>query len=162
MKIKRETPVLFVRISDYKKYNYVEEHKKVLDKNGYVWLLKIGKKSNENFVKKVLENGGGLIIKSTAKHGHNFYYCTFTTNKVDDSLLYPDYYNEIFDDEYYDLEELKKSCSWFKIEKMVPLSEEQVKKFVVIKTRRNLLECGTMFRVNQMYLEADEDIIINE
>ena len=41
--IENDTLMLLFRFSNYKKYNFIEEHKVFLKEKGYVWMMKMGK-----------------------------------------------------------------------------------------------------------------------
>ncbi len=53
MKIKANTYMLLFRFSDYRKYNFIEEHKKILNIHDRVWMLKIGRKAVASKIKRV-------------------------------------------------------------------------------------------------------------
>lgn len=154
--LKKETPHLFLRLNNFENYNFIEEHKKVMDKYGYVWLLKIGKTINQEFVKKVIAEKGGIILKSSVKDGNKFYYCDLLSNEVpenDKELIYPNYYNEFFEYEAYNLEDLKKSGYWFKIANMREITEDDVYNFRICKGHKPMLDCALYSRVVHMYVE---------
>lgn len=159
MKIKKDVPCIFIRLVDYNKNNFIEEHIKAFKKKGYVWLLKMGKPTKDSFMKEVLKSGGGLITKATARNGNQFYYCEVESCTPDDSLYYPDYYKEIFENGFYTESDITKIGSWFKIKSINPLSDKQVDNFKTISTNRSLLECGKKFnQVSQMHVKSDKDI----
>lgn len=161
MKIKKDTPCIFIRLVDYNKNNFIEEHIKAYEKKGYVWLLKMGKPTKDSFLKEVIKNGGGLITKATARNGNQFYFCELESIEPDDTLYYPDYYNEIFSDGYYDEDSITKIGSWFKLKSIKPITDKQVEIFKTISTNRSLLECGKKFnQVSQMHVFAEKDIEI--
>lgn len=157
MKIKKNTNNIFVRLVDYNKNDYLEEHLKIFSKNGYVWLLKMGKNVSPDFLNEVIKNNGGLIIKKTAKNGNDFYFCKFESNKYDESTVYPEYYNEIFNE--YATSNKSSLGTWFKITEMKKLKVPDVKKFKTISTGRDLYECGTKFnQVSQMHVVLEQDL----
>ena len=161
MKIKKDVPCIFIRLVDYNKNNFIEEHIKAFEKKGYVWLLKMGKPTKEDFMKEVLKSGGGLITKATARNGNQFYYCEVESCKPDKTLYYPDYYNEIFDNDYYDKNEIENIGSWFKLKSIHPITDKQVENFKTISTNRSLLECGKKFnQVSQMHVKSEKDFEI--
>ena len=158
-KILKDTPSLFVRLVDYKNNNFIEEHINVFKNKGVVWLLKMGKPAKTVYVKEVLKKGGGLIIKSTAKNGSKFYFCEIKEFDESEKKIYPDYYNDIFENENYQKEEIHSIGTWFKITNILEISDDLVNKFVTISTNRSLLECGKKFnQVSQMHVKANEDI----
>ena len=159
MKINKGTPCLFLRISDFKKYNFLEEHKKILDKEGFVWLLKFGKNVKPDYLKELKNNKGGLILKSSPKNGNQFYYCLFDKTEVDDSLKFPNYYNEVFEHENYYLEDLVKTQSWFRITKMFPIDDNLLKNIETCSSHKLLKESALKcHQVSQIKAEVIKDI----
>lgn len=159
-KIIKDTPCLFIRLIDYKKNNFIEEHMKTFKENGIVWLLKMGKPAKETFIKDVIKNGGYLITKATARNGNDFYICKIEEYSSDEIPVYPNYYKEIFEDGYYDTNDILKLGTWFKIVELEKVEDKIIDKFVTISTGRSLLECGKKFnQVSQMHVKAKEDII---
>ena len=53
MIIKNNTPMILFRYNNYKKKDFINEHKNVLNTNDYVWMLKLGKKSSIEKINKV-------------------------------------------------------------------------------------------------------------
>ena len=159
MKVKKDIPCIFIRLIDYRKNNFVEEHIKSYKEKGYVWLLKMGKPANEKYMKEVYESGGGLILKETARNGNKFYYCELENEPDCKDLYYPDYYDEIFKDMYCSKDKIKNLGTWFKITSINPLTDKQVECFKTISTGKTLLECGRKFnQVSQMHVKSDVDL----
>ena len=63
MIIDKDTEMLLFRFSNYKRYLFIEEHISILHDNGYVWMLKLGRRSNINKIKSISDNGGWLILR---------------------------------------------------------------------------------------------------
>ena len=161
VKIKKGTPCLFLRVSDFKRYNFIEEHLKVLKENNYVWLLKFGKNVKSDYLNKLKETNGGLILKSSPKNGNKFYYCLYDNVEVDDSLLYPDYYDEVFEHENYSIDDLIKTQSWFRIIKIIPIPEKELKKIETTSSHKLLCESALKcHQVSQIKAEVTEEINI--
>lgn len=161
MKIDKKKPHLFIRINNYDNYDYILEHKKVIERNGFTWILKIGKTINKDFIESLVKEKTGIIIKSSKKLGNKFYYC-----KVEDvdphnkKLIYPDYYEDYFWYEGYNLEDLVDNGYWFKITTMTEIPKNIVDKFVIIKSQKPLYDCATETRVVHMYIENNSAIEI--
>ena len=43
--ISKETSMLLFRYSNYQKYRFIDEHIKIIQQLGYVWMMKMGKKT---------------------------------------------------------------------------------------------------------------------
>lgn len=160
MKIKKDTPCIFVRLVDFEKNNYLLEHIKTLENNKYVNLLKMGKPIKKDFMDKIYKENGILILKETKRSGNNFYAAVIESGDIDE-YIYPEYYNEMFKIRNLTLEYTKINGFWFKIKKIIKMENEVVKNFVTISSNKNLLECGTRYnQVPQFYVKAVKDIEI--
>lgn len=147
--IKNGTHHIFLRLNDFRGNNYIEEHRNVIGKYGYTWLLKMGKTINKEYLENIIEEKGGVILKSSAKRGNKFYYASLESTDIskDDKLIYPEYYEEYFNYEHYSLEKVITEGHWFKINDMIELSDENVNKFVINKGRKPMYECAIETRV---------------
>lgn len=162
-KIKPETPHLFLRLNNYNGYDFIKEHKNCIDKNGYVWLLKVGKTINRDFIKSIIEKNGGIILKSSAKDGNKFYYCNlldYEIPKNDKEFIFPEYYKEFFDYEGYNLNDLKNTGYWFKISEIKEIDRKIVDSFVICNGKKPMLDVALYTRVVHMYIENSKEIEI--
>ena len=55
MVIKQNTEMMLFRYNNYKGYSFIKEHLSVYEKHGYVWMLKVGKRSSEEKIKRVVK-----------------------------------------------------------------------------------------------------------
>lgn len=159
MNIKKNTKGLFLKISDYKNYDYAKEHYECYKRNGYVWMLKIGRTIKSDTINEIIKSNGVLIIKSTVKNGNQFYLCKIEKCVIDEEIVFPEYYYELFENEYYDLDDLKRNNTWLKINYMSPIDMEVVNKYIISSSKRPLIE-GCMFRVSHIFIENTEDVKI--
>ncbi len=160
MKINKEKPCLFIRLTNYEDYSFIKEHEKVIKEKGHVWILKIGQKVNPQYLSKVLEEHGLLIMKTPAKEGHKFYACELKDIDPNNIDIYPEYYNDFLYYNGYDIETFKEVGYWFKIDEMKEIPDSTVEKFEVSSTKSNLLKVGKETRVVQMYVEPKDNITI--
>lgn len=159
MKIKKDSKSLFIRLVDYKRNDFAEEHYKTFLEHKKVWILKMGRRLNEEFIKDVIKDDGCLIIKSTARNGNQFYICKLNELNQDEEYIYPEYYNELFEENSYELSGIKRLGTWLKIVDMKKIDRNTVEKFETISTKRSLYECGTKFnQVSQIYVTSKENI----
>ena len=161
--IKKDTPVLFLRVSNYKNYDFIKEHMRVLKENGSVWILKIGRMMNLKFIDEVIEKDGGLILKSPVKSGNHFYYCKLTKDRLpedESELIYPEYYTTFLDEQYYTIDDFKKDGYWYKIESMREIPEEKMYNFIFAKTKKELSKIALYSRVVNFYLISKKDFDI--
>lgn len=160
MKIKKDTRALFLKLSDYKSYNFVEEHKNKINENGFVWVLKLGKKINSKVLEDLYESKGGIIFRSSKRNGNKFYYCNLVkTPKLDDELIIPDYYYELLSAEGYTIEMVRNNGEWFKIDSMTELTDESIKKFVSVSSGNDLTICSKA-RSSYVNIKCENDIEI--
>lgn len=113
MQIDMHKKMMLFRYSNYRRTDFIAEHKKVISQNGYAWMLKAGKKSSTEKIDRVLTDGGYLILKSPVKEGNNYYvaiFDSFMENTPDDKNGYPEYYKNFMDDMYDAL-----AYQWFRI-----------------------------------------------
>ena len=161
--IKKRTPHLFIRINDFNNNDYIEEHRKVIKKNGYTWMLKMGKTINREYLKDIVTEHGGIILKSSAKRGNKFYYAEVVSTDIskENKLVFPEYYEEYFDYEYYTLEQVKKDGFWFKITNIIDVDDEFVDNFIINNGEKPMLECALETRVVHMYISNKNQLELN-
>ena len=161
-KIKKDTPHLFLRLGDYEQYDYIDEHKKIDVETGSVWLLKIGKTINKDFLKKIVESKGGIILKKSASKGNQFYYADLIDINIlnDDNAKYPKYYDEYLYFEGLNIEDVKKNGYWFKISNIREISNDVVSKFIINSNDKSVLDYALKTRVVHMYIRNCEEICI--
>ena len=157
MKLKEKTPCLFLKLANYKKYDYIEEHQKTLNENGSVWILKIGREINKEFIRSIIEKDGGIILKTPARINNKYYYCKLINNKPTKEIVYPKYYDEYLKYEGYNFEDTLKNENWFEIDSMEEMDPEDVEKIVIIKTQNKIVDC-LKSRAVFMYVENCEEI----
>jgi len=158
--IKKDSPCLFLRLVDFKKNNFIQEHIKTLNSKKCVWLLKMGRPIKKEFIKNIIEQNGVLILKETARNGNKFYCCKISSNDpFSEKLIYPDYYNDLFEENSFT--NIENLGNWFKITQIKELSDKDVKAFVTNTTGKDLYECGMKYtQVPQFYLHNNKNLEI--
>ena len=163
MNIKKNTPCLFLRIPAYtRSLDVVGKHVEKFNKENDLWILKMGKKPDEKYLKEIIEKDGGLIIKSQSKFNNKYYFCKLESinplNSI--NMSYPDYYNEIFDNMGLNIEDTFNDSIWFNVSSMVEVSDNLIRNFYTAK-EKNLYECAShLFQVSYMYVKPNKDISI--
>ena len=155
--IPKTTPCLFLKLANYDNYNYIEEHKKKLDEYGEVWILKTGRLINRDFIQEVIEHNGGLILKTPSRVDNKYYFCKLESNEPNESIIYPEYYDEYLKYEGLNFKTTLTNENWFKITSMIELHQSDVEKIIIRKTQRKITEC-LKSRAVFMYVELKEDI----
>lgn len=160
--IKKETPHLFLRIGDYEHYDYIDEHMKVYKQYGYVWLLKIGKTINKEYLKSIIEKKGGILLKKPAKKGNQFYYADLISIDIncDKDIKYPSYYDEYLYYEGFNLDDVKKNGYWFKITNIRKIDNDIVSKFIINSNNKSMIDYALNTRVVHMYIKNKCEIKI--
>lgn len=160
--INKETPHLFLRIGDYEDYDYIDEHIKVEKQYGYVWLLKIGKTINKEYLKRIIETNGGIILKKTAKKGNQFYYADLLSVDINDEkeIKYPSYYDEYLYYEGFSIDDVKKNGYWFKLSNIRKINNDTVSKFIVNSNNKSMINYALNTRVVHMYIKNESELKI--
>lgn len=161
MKIKKNTNMLLFRFGNYKKNDFIESHMKVIDKDGYVWLLKLGKRTSIDRLNEILNAGGWIVLRSPKADGSKSYIARFSefSEEEPSDMIYPSYYNDILgddsDDGYY---EGSRVCQWFRVDMIKPIEETSV--FIMSKTGKAVDEVIETTRTAVMFVKNISDISI--
>lgn len=130
--------ILF-RFKPFSNKDFIDEHNAVLKKYGKVWVWKVGKPIPTHTVRAVIENDGGLILKSPKKDGDRYYYChliDYIQEKPTDSHLYPKYYEQIQVSEF----EPWDSESWFCIDSLDEVTPQEVEQLCLCSNNRKVVD----------------------
>lgn len=142
----------------FQKYDFVTEHKKIIDENNYVWMLKLGKKISIKKLDEVLNSDGGIVLKFDEKHGGAFYYChicDYVVGKPTAEMIYPTYYSEMIDDyksKNYYFEDYSLEGTWFKMDSFVELKRSDVEKLHLVLNDKSVLKVLGETRTTVMYI----------
>lgn len=157
MTIAAGTEMLLFRYNNYKSYSFIKEHQSFLDKNEYVWMLKLGKKSSIDKINAIKAAGGWIVLRAPKSEGGVSYIASFTDyseNEPDDGN-YPEYYNEILygldDEESFDIYD--PAFQWFKLRWIRKLDEESANNLVVSKTGKRVEDVVETTRTAVMYIK---------
>lgn len=166
MEIASNTNMLLFRFSNYKKTNFIKEHLEVLNEEGCVWMLKAGKRSSLDKLKKIKKYGGWMVLRAPKADGSKSYLARFidVIEEDPDDLIYPTYYNQILEsDENTDLRFDFGSVShqWFKLDILTELSEESAHNLVVTNSGKNVEEVIGTTRTAVMFIHNSRPIIID-
>ena len=162
MIIKKDTPVIFLRIPNFeRKYNIIDEHIKVLEKNGYVDLMKLGKRPNELRVTDLFKLKGYLILKSASKFGNKFYLCTVEKINEQKKYCYPEYYNNIFYNMNSSLDKMKEEAFWIRITNMKEVESTIIDNFKTYSKKTSIYDSAmSLYQVSTMYGFAEKEMKI--
>ena len=159
MQIKANEKMLLLRYSNYKKFNFIEEHQKTLAAEGTVWMLKIGKKIPETKLKDIYEHGGVLILRSPKASGSKYYAAQIKkcfNGEPDFEMLYPEYYETMLDDDdMWTMDSLE--GTWFQVTAVKELSEDAAFHFFLISNGKPVEEVLSSTRSSMIYIKSDKD-----
>lgn len=161
MKIEKDKKMLLFRYNNYKKTNFITAHEEVLKENGYVWMLKMGKKSSVEKINKVLNEGGYLVLRGPKADGSVSYITRFTEmcdNEPKD-FAYPEYYDTFLSGEdSFQFDSTSKQ--WFKLNMIKPLNEKEVDKLILAQNGKKVNELIATTMTAFMFISCDADINI--
>ena len=159
MIIKKDTEMLLFRFSNYKSHSFIEEHVSVLRKAGYVWMLKLGKRSSIEKIEDIKEKGGWLVLRSPKAERSRSFLARFTKVVEGESAdnTYPEYYDAFLDGAeeetlYYSSEP---AYQWFKIESITPIDSKVAASLVVAKTGKKVDEVINTTRTAVMFIKNE-------
>lgn len=159
MKIEKNKKMLLFRYNNYKKTDFITAHRDVLNENGYVWMLKIGKKTSVDKIKKVMSDGGYLILRAPKADGSLSYITHFTEISEDepDDFAYPEYYDTFLTGEdSFQFESSSKQ--WFKLDMIKQLDEKETDKLILALNGKKVNEVIATTMTAVMFISCDEDI----
>ena len=162
MQIKANQKMLLLRYSNYKKYNFIEEHVKTLAEKGTVWMLKIGKNIPENKLKDIYDEGGVLVLRSPKADGSKYYKIEVRSCLNGDpncEMVYPDYYEDMLDDEdMWGMDTM--DGTWFEVSSIKELPDGASSHFWLISNGKKVEDVLSSTRSSMIYIKSDKDIVI--
>lgn len=164
MKILKDTNMLLFRFRSYGKNNFIESHKKILNEKKYVWMLKLGKRTSTEKLRDILDEGGWLILRAPKSEGSKSFiarYVAFSENEPED-MIYPEYYQEIIDDEESEYFEGNSIMQWFKINLLTEIDEVTADTLVMAKSEKKVNEVIGTTRTAVMFVKNTQEIVIKE
>lgn len=157
--IKKETKMLLFRYSNYRKFNFINEHARIIQKFGYVWMMKLGKKTSIEKIKSIIKNGGYIVFKAPVADGSVFYigrFIDFSEELPDDEIHMPKYYTEIVEDiNFRDI-----PTQFFKIVSLKLLDEKYASILCLEKNKKKVIDVITETRTAVMFIENEKEINI--
>lgn len=159
MLIEKEKKMLLFRFNNYKKTSFILEHKNVLNENGYVWMLKIGKKSSAEKLHEILKAGGWIILRAPKADGSKSFIARFSEmrDSIPSDEVFPDYYDTLLygeDSFEYDLS----SEQWFKLTYLEEIDSSVASHLLLEKNRKKVDDVIGTTRTAVMFITSEEDI----
>lgn len=158
--IEKNKKMLLFRFNNYKKTSFIAEHKKVLDNNGHVWMLKIGKKTSLEKINSILKDGGWIVLRAPKADGSVNYMARFTelSEEMPKNEMFPKYYNAFLDGDdsfEYDLS----SEQWFKLDYIAEIPKPAISNLVLEKSHKKIDEVIGTTRTAVMFVTSESDIV---
>ena len=103
MIIPPNTNMLLFRYNNYARTNFITEHKLIIDNCDYVWMMRLGKRTSPEKLRRVTEDGGYIVLKAPKKNGDHYYlahYMDVVSELPDDSAHMPAYYSKLIEEGY--------------------------------------------------------------
>lgn len=125
---------IIIRYSDNFGENTIKEHKKLIDKKGYCWFGKIGKKPSEKYIKLLVEQTSPKIVLYSKM---NTYICNIEDISYDKPKSgYPKYY----DQKLYQYDQLVIPSVYFKLKNIEKIDDEELNNFIVMSSGNSALQ----------------------
>ena len=156
MRIEASKKMLVVRYNTYNNYDFIQEHTKLIDKNGYVWIYKVGKEIPNSSLKEVFNESKKIIFKAPKKDGGSYYLASlqeYNNGMPPTDGNYPSYYLEMKDIEL--LSGL--NGTWFKITQIVLLSPKDIELLYLCRNNKSLDEIVNSTRTSILYVYSAKD-----
>lgn len=160
MFVEANNKMMVLRVNQYKDYDIIKEHNKIVALDGCVWILKMGKPIPEKAIQSVIDESGVLILKMPKAQGGKFYYTELIechNGEPEKRYTYPTYYKEMTETPNYD-HDYSLCGSWMKITKIRELSEDKANNLVLVNTGNSLVDVVNTTRTSFMYVRCEENI----
>lgn len=156
IEIEQSKNILLFRFSNYKRYDFVLEHNKVVEKNGFSWVLKNGKIPDSRKIQKVLDDGGWIVIKTPKASGNKFYITQMTeySSEAPKNNIYPAYYSSFISDQYGE----SNSGIWMKIGQIISINEAVANTLVLANGGKPVMDVINRTMTSFMFVNSTEKI----
>lgn len=160
MDIKAKEKLLVLRFSTYKDFDFIEEHRQIINNNGAVWMLKLGKPVPDRTLREILLGSAGLILKAPKSIGGKYYYCQMLdaqNMKPNNEMKFPEYYKKLLEDMFW----LSMDGTWIKVNNFIELEKEVIPSFKLMSNDRPLDDVLSQTRTTMLYAYSERTIEIN-
>lgn len=153
---------LLIRYNNYKKTNFIEEHNKVVSVNGFVWMLKAGRRLVDSKVSKVINETALLILKAPKSSGGDYYYAEvldFRYGDQENKEESPDYYENLVEDErLWQIDSL--TGTWLKIGAIKSLDKSKAEEFKFLSNGKRVVDVINSTMSSSLYVCSDKKITL--
>lgn len=157
MVIRKADKILVLRFKNYKRFDFISEHEKVAEKEGRVWLFKLGANVPAQKLQEILADSRGLILKSPKASGGKYYYCKMidaVNTSPNSEMVYPEYYKFLMKDMFW----LSLNGTWICVNSFHEIKPAFASKLRLISNDRPLDEVIAQTRTTMLYVYASEDL----
>ena len=162
MRIEKGRKLLLIRFSNYRQFNFIQEHKSIIETNGSVWILKAGKQIPQTKLEELFSEPAPLIMKAPKETGGQYYVALVKgafNGLPRTDMKYPEYYSRMIDDEnMWLLDSLM--GSWFCAEQIAELSSDTVKHLYLLSNNKPVTDVLGRTRTATLYISTETAIEI--
>ena len=157
MEICKDSKILLFRFSNYWTDDFIRDHKSIIDRTGYVWMCKQGKRSSLEIVASIIRDGGCIVLKEPDKCGGKYYighFTEITEDQPDDISHFPTYYLR-------ELHLYRTRAQWLKINEIHLLPSSYVESLYLQKSGKKLKDQINRTSSAVMYITNTEVIKVD-
>lgn len=132
----KNSEAVVIRVNDFRGHSFVEEHQHIIEQDGYVWMLKIGRKISGVSI-QILDKYGQLIIKEPKKNGGKFYAChvlDVKQGRIDEMKHSPEYYTDL------EAEGIELNGTWMKVDTLIQIGDSATDNIVLTKSKIKMID----------------------
>ena len=161
MKIPANKCIMTIRYTQYRNIDFITEHKKLVDRFGSVWMLKVGRKIPIVSLEEVARESGIIILKAPKVAGGQFYIApqiSYRNGMPLKDFNYPEYYEDMIDSqkEY----EITLDGTWLEIGIISPLPADALNSMLMKKSGKKLLDVIGSTRTSIMYAVCESELVL--
>lgn len=150
MKIKKDDELLLLKINTPDNIDFYNEHAKIINNNGFVWLCKFGK---TNLLVSKICDSNIIFLKDTKKNNDAVYIIKFDDVVSEDPKKdYPNYYNDV---------DIIKSL-WFKVKSIYKYDYNELLNNFLTASSNSSLDGVFRSMCNSFYIKANKNIELKE
>lgn len=156
MIIQKNKKILVLRYNEYKNYDFIKEHMKILKNQGCVWMLKLGRQIPDQSLRSVIEESGVVIFKSPKKAGNRYFIAQFNefcNGRMENSEFYPNYYHEMRKENY----EVSLNGTWLRVIDIAEAPMEVIEQLRLVKNQKKLIDVVGVTRTSMLYVTSSND-----
>lgn len=158
MKIKANENLIVVRYSNKYESDCIQKHQEVINKEGFVWFGKCGNVIRKVNAENILsQDNPKIILYSRA----GTYICELKDISYETQTKnIPNYYKRLIDSKDECGYELFKPSMYYALYSIKEINPDLLKKFVILKSGKNLYEIINKTMTTQMIIKSESDISI--